>query len=163
MDPALIRSLYRYNAWANQRLLATARRLPPARSTEPLGGSFGSVLATLGHILHAEQIWLGRWLGRSQPPDPPPASDLASLTARWTEHQAELDRFLDDLTSERLVAPLSYTTTGGQSFTQPLWQPLLHVVNHGTHHRSEAADLLTRLGHPPPPLDLIVYYRETQP
>ncbi len=72
-------------------------------------------------------------------------------------------RFLADLTPERLVAPLSYTTTGGQSFTQPLWQPLLHVVNHGTHHRSEAADLLTRLGHPPPPLDLIIYYRETQP
>ncbi len=150
MDPALIRSLYRYNAWANQRLLATARL------TEPLGGSVGSVLATLGHILHAEQIWLGRRLGRSQPPDPPPASDLTSLTARWTEHQAEPDRFLADLTPERLAA---YTTTGGQSFTQPL----LHVVNHGTHHRSEAADLLTRLGHPPPPLDLIIYCRETQP
>jgi uncharacterized damage-inducible protein DinB len=34
-----------------------------------------------------------------------------------------------------------------------------HVVNHGTHHRSETATMLTRLGQAPEPLDLVVYYR----
>ncbi|MBI2468675.1 MAG: hypothetical protein HYV62_12825 [Candidatus Rokubacteria bacterium] len=36
-----------------------------------------------------------------------------------------------------------------------------HVVNDGTHHRSEMAAMLARIGHAPPPMDLIVYYRTT--
>ena len=34
---------------------------------------------------------------------------------------------------------------------------MLHVVNHGTHHRAEAAMLLTSLGHGPRQLDYVFY------
>jgi len=36
---------------------------------------------------------------------------------------------------------------------------VLHVVNHGTHHRGQAAGFLRAMGYVPPPLDLIAYYR----
>ena len=36
-----------------------------------------------------------------------------------------------------------------------MWQALLHVFNHGTQHRSEAAALLTDAGRSPGDLDLI--------
>jgi uncharacterized damage-inducible protein DinB len=39
----------------------------------------------------------------------------------------------------------------------PIWQMLVHVVNHGTQHRSEAAALLTGEGRSPGDLDLIDY------
>lgn len=39
----------------------------------------------------------------------------------------------------------------------------LHVVNHDTHHRSEVATMLTRVGHVPPGTDLIVHYRTGGP
>ena len=45
----------------------------------------------------------------------------------------------------------------------PLWQPMLHVVNHGTQHRSEAAVLLTEAGASPGDLDLIDYLAERSP
>jgi uncharacterized damage-inducible protein DinB len=48
----------------------------------------------------------------------------------------------------------------GNPWTQPLWEIVLHVVNHGTHHRGQAAGFLRSLGHTPPKLDLIFYYRQ---
>lgn len=42
----------------------------------------------------------------------------------------------------------------------PLWQALLHQVNHATQHRSEAALLLTAAGHSPGNLDFLVYFDE---
>jgi uncharacterized damage-inducible protein DinB len=85
---------------------------------------------------------------------------LADIRSRWQQHHADLDGFLAELTTERLKAPLRYTHISGAVYELPLWQQLMHVVNHGTHHRSELADMLTRLGRPPKPTDLIRYFLE---
>jgi uncharacterized damage-inducible protein DinB len=42
----------------------------------------------------------------------------------------------------------------------PVWQMLVHVVNHGTQHRAEAAAILTAEGRSPGELDLINYAEE---
>jgi uncharacterized damage-inducible protein DinB len=42
----------------------------------------------------------------------------------------------------------------------PVWLMLVHVVNHGTQHRAEAATLLTAEGRSPGELDLINYVEE---
>ena len=56
----------------------------------------------------------------------------------------------------------SYLHFQGERWAYPLWQQLLHQVNHATQHRSEAA-LLTRLGYSPGWLDLLVYVDEQRP
>jgi uncharacterized damage-inducible protein DinB len=42
----------------------------------------------------------------------------------------------------------------------PVWQMLIHVLNHGTQHRAEAAALLTAEGRSPGELDLIDFAQE---
>ena len=63
------------------------------------------------------------------------------------------------LTDESVAASVSFTDLKGNPHTQPLWQIILHVVNHGTHHRGQVSGFLRTLGHTPPPLDLIAFYR----
>jgi uncharacterized damage-inducible protein DinB len=46
----------------------------------------------------------------------------------------------------------------GRSFRQALVVIVLHVVNHGTHHRGQASGFLRAMGHTPPELDLDLYY-----
>lgn len=63
------------------------------------------------------------------------------------------------LTESELAAPLHYSSTSGTAHSQPVWQILLHVVNHGTQHRSEVAHFLTEAGQSPGDIDLILYAR----
>jgi len=162
MDVESIRSLYGYDRWANRRLLEIVERLPPERTRERFGASFDSIHGTLAHVLGAQITWLSRWRGVSPTKvlGAEDFADLAALRARWDAYDADIAAFLADLTPEKLAKPLGYVNTRGQPFAYPLWQMMLHVANHGTHHRSELADMLTRLGNPPPPLDLLVYYDE---
>lgn len=159
MDMDTIRFLYSYDSWVNQRLLADAERLPPERTRESFGASFDTIHGTLAHILGSQINWLSRWRGVS-PTRQVTGADFASLSAiqqRWAEHHQELEAHMSGLTNEELNAPLSYRNIEGKSYTLPMWEQMVHVVNHGTHHRGELADMLTRCGHAPEPTDLIRY------
>lgn len=65
--------------------------------------------------------------------------------------------YLASLTEDDLSQPLAYVTTAGRPFSSTLWHILVHVVNHGTQHRAEIAQVLTQLGHSPGDLDMILY------
>lgn len=162
MDTAFIRELYSYNHWANQRAVAVATQLKNNTFTRSLGNSFSSVRDTLAHIMAAEWIYLERWDGRS-PVALLDATDFPTpdaLAKRWTEIQRAQNAFLDAVTPERLHANLTYTNTLGQNFAYPLWQQMVHVVNHSSYHRGQITTLLRQLGAEPVPTDLLVYYDE---
>ena len=81
----LIRALYRYNAWANGRVLDTAERLTPEQLVAGGGASFGSVRDTLVHTMGAQWLYLERWEGRSPRAmlDPREFPDLASIQRQF--------------------------------------------------------------------------------
>jgi uncharacterized damage-inducible protein DinB len=72
---------------------------------------------------------------------------------RWQQYAAVL-------TDEMAESPISYSTFKGVPYRTPAWQIILHVVNHGTHHRGQAAGFIRSMGKMPPALDLIEYYRQ---
>lgn len=163
MEPQEIRTLYDYNYWANARILDALDRAPAEAYDSPNSLVWSSLRGTLIHILGAEWVWLSRCEGRS------PAGLLAeeefqtvaTLRARWKNEEARMRTFLASLTTARLVQPVEYRTTTGAAMSTPLWQILLHVVNHGTQHRAEVAQVLTELGHSPGDVDMILFFRES--
>lgn len=164
MDKNDIVTLYRYNDWANARVLRQAALLAPEQYTAPAPTPQGSLRGTLVHALAAEVAWRQRWQG-----DSPTAllseADLptfADLRQRWQAEAQALWAFIDSLSDADLRSVVPYQTTKGVPKQNVLWHMLTHVANHGTQHRSEAAMLLTGYGYSPGDLDFIVFLREQE-
>lgn len=156
----VVRSLYRYNRWANAQILRAAAKLTPAQLHERVpGAGVESVHDTLVHTLAAQWLYLERWHGRSPRAMPEPAqfAGLAAIRARWDEIERDTQAFLGTLDDARLAETIAYTNFQGERWAYPLWQQMLHQVNHATQHRSEAAMLLTKHGHSPGGLDLLYF------
>jgi uncharacterized damage-inducible protein DinB len=164
MTPEEIRSLYDFNSWANRRTLDACAALTPEQFTRDLGSSFHSVCGTLAHILQAEVIWLERFESRSHGVPVLLAIaqfvDLDGLRAAWANTEARLAVCVRSLTQADLARVIEYKTTSGVPQREPLWQPLLHLVNHGTYHRGQITTLLRQLGAQPAVLDMINFFRE---
>ncbi len=68
--------------------------------------------------------------------------------------------YLETLQDNDLFKTVRYATMKGEPYENMLWHLLVHVVNHGTQSRSEAAVVLTGYGHSPGDLDMLFYFRE---
>ena len=161
----MIRTLYAYNAWANERILRRAADLTPEQLHAKAGASFDSVHDTLVHTMSAQWLWLMRWQGTS-PTSMLKAADFPDLKAveeHWREVEAETQVFVAALDNDGLRRVVHYTNMQGRTFAFPLWQIMLHQVNHGTQHRSEVAMILTQHGRSPGNMDLSVYLTELLP
>jgi uncharacterized damage-inducible protein DinB len=151
--------LYKYNQWANGKILEAARNITLEQFLAEASFPHGGLRSTLTHILFGEWIWRNRWEGvsptvRIKPEEFP---TLDTLLERWQEEESRLMDFVASLTDDRLSMPFEYKNTKGVPKENILWQAMAHVVNHGTQHRAEAAAMLTEFGCSPGDVDMIYF------
>lgn len=157
-----IRALFEYNEWANKHLLETASALSEDELVRDLGASFGGVKENLQHTLAAQVLWLARW-AKHKPAGllaPDKSQTLPAMRDSYGASHDGIRQFVEALTETDLAGTISYVDTRGAAQERVLWQVMLHVVNHGTHHRAETALLLTSLGRPPRELDYVFFELE---
>jgi uncharacterized damage-inducible protein DinB len=162
MEISEIHTLYEYNIWANHAILQAASTLPPDQWIQPTSTSHQSLRGTLVHILAAERVWRLRCQEKVSPSGLLPETDFQSLNALiiyWQSEEKLMHAFLATLTSHHLSESVPYKRTTGTLLATPLWQILLHVINHGTQFRSEAAMYLSSIGHSPGDLDFLYFLR----
>jgi uncharacterized damage-inducible protein DinB len=164
MKKSEILIFYQYNAWANARILDATAQVTPEQFLAPASYSHGGLRGTLTHILFAEWIWRNRWEGispakRFTPEDLP---TFEALRSRWKIEEKALMAYVEIVNEQKLDSVVHYSRTGGEPRENILWHLMLHLVNHGTQHRSEAAIMLTDFGHSPGDIDFITYLREIQ-
>ncbi len=163
MNTSEIVTLYQYNYWANGLILKMAGAAGEDVYRAPAQVSFGSLQGTLVHILSAEWLWRLRIQEGQSPSFHLKAEDfpnLKSLGERWLDEEQKMLDFIAGLKDASLERKIRYTNTKGVDYSTPLWQILVHIVNHGTQFRSEAAVILTQAGYSPGDLDLIKFVRE---
>jgi uncharacterized damage-inducible protein DinB len=156
----LVRTLYAYDRWANRQIVEAAQRLTASQLLTPINASLPSVRDTLVHIMDAQQTWITRFqeLPPPLPLRPEDFPDLASMLGRWQTIEADIDSFVRTLADDvPLTRVIHYVNARGEPNAYPLWQMMVHLVNHGTQHRSEVAARLTEMGSSPGWLDLLIY------
>lgn len=149
------RTHIRYSTWASRRLLDAALKLDPEQLNADVGVANKSIHGTLAHILMADRVWIARVTSEKIEPQENVEIEWPQIQKRWVE-------FVSGLSDSDLARVVSYKDMKGNPYETPLWQIILHVVNHATLHRGQVMAMIRQLGIAPPPTDLIFFYREQQ-
>ena len=162
VSAAAARELILYMLWADRTVLGAVREVTQDDLTRDAGVSFGSMLGTMAHMLGAQRLWLARFAGQSLDHIPGPGDfpDLLSWIHGWEETASETEAFVAGLTDEQLQTPITWTNTRGETYTLPLWQPVVHMVNHATYHRGQVISMLRQMGYPAPSTDLVYHFAQ---
>ncbi len=161
----LFEMLARYNSWANERIYAASAGLADADYRADHGAFFGSIHATLNHILIGDRIWMFVFTGEGRKPTELDAilyDSIGDLLAARRTEDARIVSYVASLSEQDLAGTVRYSTLRSPAdIEQHLAPILLHFFNHQTHHRAQAHTILTRLTGKAPSLDMVMFQRET--
>jgi uncharacterized damage-inducible protein DinB len=154
-----------YNRWANERLYDAAAVLSDSDYRADYGAFFGSLHATLNHILIGDRIWMHVFTGEGEKPmqlDAILYDDIGQLRAARRAEDARIVSYVGSLTEQDLAGLVRYSTIRKPAEIEQRLAPLLvHFFNHQTHHRGQAHCILTKVTGEAPSLDLVMFQRET--
>jgi uncharacterized damage-inducible protein DinB len=145
----------RHNSWATQGLLAFCSQLDPQQLSASAEGTYGSIIATLQHMLGAEARYLRRLTDGSPtwPAEPEDIEDLAELTRMSEDEEKAWETLLaGEFDPERVI---SWTSAMSGAHTEAKAGILVaQTLNHGNEHRAQIFTVITTgLGMEPPDLD----------
>ena len=149
---AYVRLMAAYNAEMNRRLYAAAGRLSDAARRQQRGAFFGSIHATLSHLVWADRIWMSRFAGWPRPEGGIPGSTgLFDAFAPMQEARATLDAdiigWAAELDPAWLQGDLEWLSGAtGRRQLRPKGVVVVHMFNHQTHHRGQVHAMLTAAG-----------------
>lgn len=160
ITPSYVQTLARYNHWQNQSLYRAAVGLNESERLADGGVFFGSINATLRHILWVDQLWLSRFTDVPAPEGNHAEwiAQMSSFSDLSATRDALDQRILDwsrQVSPDWLAGSLSWTARmTGEKRTQSAGKLVVHLFNHQTHHRGQVHALLTRFGAKPEDTDL---------
>jgi uncharacterized damage-inducible protein DinB len=149
-----------FREWQAKRLIAAVKELPVAEFEADRRSSHGGIQGTMQHMYGADVVWLAR----VQLAAPVKLADIAmpqttaELEDRWLKVIADWIAFGETISDDGWDRGITYTLWNQTQHTTPLWQLIVHVVNHGTHHAGQVITMLRQAGAKPPQTDLIFYY-----
>lgn len=162
ITPEYCRIMARYNRWQNTGLRKITETMEANALDRDHGAFFGSIRATLNHLLWADRIWMHRIAGMADPGLSIAQSVDSTVTiAEWATERFRLDGrivvWADGLRAVDLAGEVTFTSQSlGGTVSRPIQPLIMHLFNHQTHHRGQVHAMLTAQGISPPPTDLLV-------
>ena len=158
-----VERLYSYQRESNNHLFKVASRISHEQFTDVIVEGQPSIRDTLFHMVDVIESHFEWWNFNTDQVRPVAKNrhvnqfpDAPSIKNYWTEvdqYVAECIASLDS--NEQLDRTFERGFDDGSSNKRKIWEMLLHVINHGTQHRSEVAMMLTKLGHSPGDMEIL--------
>ena len=151
-------TLFSHHLWANLRLLEQCAELTAEQLEATISGAFGSIHATLQHIVRAEQSYFSRISTGQQyhHPEDAPSMTIAEMVAAIRMTGIGLIEWGPKVQASDTVT----IDWEGILYEVPKAIILTQVINHATEHRAQIMAILTQLGIEPPDLQGWTYFDE---
>jgi uncharacterized damage-inducible protein DinB len=159
---ALLREMFRYNAWANAEFFAKLESL----DAEQHGEARHIAIRQLNHCLVVNRIFAAHLTGRVHSYAADNTSETPSL-AELTAAAAASDRwyldYLESVSESDLAESIAFDFTDGDRGCMSRQEMLTHAAIHGAYHRGEVGRILRQLSAALPWDTFAVYLHQTQP
>ena len=162
ITPEYCQTMARYNAWQNKAIWGVVQDMSADEVNMDRGAFFGSIRATLNHLLWADLLWMNRFDGGPGPTVP--AADHTEITVNMPDWWA--DRFRMDGRIQQWAANLKavdlvgdlvwYAPISKRDMGKPIAPCIVGFFNHQTHHRGQVHAMLTAAGQKTADTDLIL-------
>jgi uncharacterized damage-inducible protein DinB len=148
---SLLVDAFAHHIWATERLLDACSALTRDQLSATVPGTYGSILATLRHLVGSDCWYLSFFRDDVSEPAEDSVLTIAELRSIITGNgSAWMELLAREVDPDRDVVEHGE----GWDFHAPLSLRLAQVVHHGTDHRSQVCTALTSLGVTPPLIDL---------
>ena len=129
----ILREVFRYNDWATKTLIAACKGLAADQLDHPAGG-FGSLIATLNHVVRCDAGYAATLTGVRPPwvADGADTDDLDQLESRANETA----RAWEELLAEPVDAERMLFLDGG-GYACPATVVVAQAVHHANAHREQ--------------------------
>jgi len=142
LGPLLIEA-FRYHKWANLHLLEVCAGLTPEQLQLSSPGTYGTIAATLLHLLGAEQRYLRRLIGHEpQVSERDEFPGVSALKAVADESGDQLIEVAGRITGDDVID----SQYGDQRFRMHMGVVLLQALHHGNDHRTHICTILGQHG-----------------
>ena len=140
---------FKYNDWANRKLLITIKLLPDKEESIKL----------FSHLITSQNKWLNRiykkvddislnWFSENFP--------LDILEKKWIDSVSEWINFIDTLTEEQLEQEIEFSRINDEKkLSIKIKDIALQLNYHSIHHRAQINKLISKQGLTPPLTDYI--------
>lgn len=156
------RTMARYNTWQNRSLYAAAEGIGEEEQRRDLGAFWGSIHATLSHLIWGDHVWMSRFEGWEKPTVDIRASgawvnEWSELKTKRRISNARIVHWAEKLTDYDLGGEVTWNSgAANREMSKPRWLLVTHLFNHQTHHRGQVHALLTAAGAKPKDTDLFM-------
>lgn len=155
----VFKTFAQYNRWMNERLYAVCAEIPDAERKRDRGAFFESMHGTLNHLLLADKLWLGRFLGEPfsvDSLDQELYGDFDAMRAERERTDAVIIDYVNNLDEAAIDAEFRFTTmVNPAEHAYVLRHVLQQFFNHQTHHRGQLTTLISQAGYEPGVTDLM--------
>ncbi len=143
--------LFKYNDWANQRIIITL---------EENESDDYQMLLLLSHLISSQIVWLNRI--KDLPTSPFPLWEKYKLRELKTMNEESTSNWLNFIAKHKVdtfTELIFYKNSKGKKFESTLREIMTHVVNHSTYHRAQMVNIMKQKQIQPPVTDYIAYRR----